>query len=225
MSRKDGRSFAREGRTILFVSHNHAAIRSLCSHGLVLRAGSATPKLDIQSALEQYSSHHKTTASSWKRPKNLDKPSVHFKSIDVRLQGLQPKLLLSCSVRIRSTSSGRPVFIAVDILDKNSAAIMQAEPRCEPFIGGAAGTYSVDLSIELPALVPGIYYLDFWIGSHNEQTIELDSRCLIYRDNGQSKSQKNLSPHTGPWAHRAIFNGHGIGEFRAVKTKLTDYLK
>src|ERR1700719_468670 len=30
---------ARGGRTVCFVSHNHSAIRNLCSHGLVLRAG------------------------------------------------------------------------------------------------------------------------------------------------------------------------------------------
>src|SRR6185503_10182322 len=32
------REVARGGRTILFVSHNHSAIRSFCSHGLVLRS-------------------------------------------------------------------------------------------------------------------------------------------------------------------------------------------
>src|SRR5260370_24943681 len=70
---------ARGGRTILFVSHNHAAVRSLCSHGVVLRAGRATQKQDIQSALAQYSSHRKLIlASSWKRPENLDRPALHF---------------------------------------------------------------------------------------------------------------------------------------------------
>jgi hypothetical protein len=64
------------------------------------------------------------------------------------------------------------VFIAVDIADRSSATIMQAEPRCEPFIGGAPGVYFVDLTIELPPLVPGLYTLDFWIGSHNTETYD-----------------------------------------------------
>src|SRR5213079_1292519 len=38
---------ASEGRTILFVSHNHAAIRNLCTHGIVMRAGRASPKHDV----------------------------------------------------------------------------------------------------------------------------------------------------------------------------------
>src|ERR1022692_2563286 len=47
---------AKGGRTILFVSHNHAAVRSLCSHGIVMRNGRASPKMDVASALESYSS-------------------------------------------------------------------------------------------------------------------------------------------------------------------------
>jgi hypothetical protein len=49
---------------------------------------------------------------------------------------------------------------------------MHAEPRCEPFIGGEPGTYWVDLTIELPPLVPALYTLDFWIGSHNTETYD-----------------------------------------------------
>jgi hypothetical protein len=60
----------------------------------------------------------------------------------------------------------------VDILDGNFTAIMQAEPQCEPFIGGKAGKWWVDVNIELPPLVPGTYYLDFWIGPHNTETFD-----------------------------------------------------
>jgi lipopolysaccharide transport system ATP-binding protein len=63
---------ARGGRTVLFVSHNHAAIRNLCSHGLALKAGRAMPKQDITSVLDQYSAERKMTLeSSWTRPANL----------------------------------------------------------------------------------------------------------------------------------------------------------
>jgi hypothetical protein len=63
-------------------------------------------------------------------------------------------------------------MIAVDILDPSFSTIMQAEPKSEGFIGGTAGSYCVDLSIELPPLVPGTYHLDFWIGPHNTRTYD-----------------------------------------------------
>ena len=161
---------ARGGRTILFVSHNHAAVRSLCSHGIVLRGGKASPKLDVQAALDSYSAERQATAgSSWTRPPDLPKSTVYFESIDVRLEGTQPNLKLACSFGIKSEPEGRQVFLAVDILDRNSSPIMQAVPRHTPFIGGAPGKYQVEMTIELPPLVPGIYKLEFWIGPHNNE--------------------------------------------------------
>src|SRR5262249_1808386 len=63
----------------------------------------------------------------------------------VSLEGNQPRLRLHCQASIVSNPGGRAVFIAVDIADQSSATIMQAEPRCQPFIGGKPGTYHVDM--------------------------------------------------------------------------------
>ena len=63
-----------------------------------------------------------------------------------------------------------PVSIAVDIHDNRSTCIMQAIPNYQPFIGGDKETSYVDMSIELPPLVPGIYPLTFWIGTPNVET-------------------------------------------------------
>jgi lipopolysaccharide transport system ATP-binding protein len=44
-----------EGRTILFVSHNMAAVQSICSHAVVLKNGTiAAPKQDTKIALQYY---------------------------------------------------------------------------------------------------------------------------------------------------------------------------
>lgn len=47
-------SVAQEGRTVLFVSHNMSAIRSLCTRGLVLRGGQLCFQGDVQSAIQEY---------------------------------------------------------------------------------------------------------------------------------------------------------------------------
>ena len=79
----------KEGRTVLFVSHNHAAIRSLCSHGLILRNGKASPKYDAVTALEHYASDRQgSLTTSWMRPAHLTKSPVHF-AIDRRKLGRQ----------------------------------------------------------------------------------------------------------------------------------------
>ena len=45
---------AREGRTILFVSHSMAAVQSLCSRGIVLQAGEMFYDGDVEKAIERY---------------------------------------------------------------------------------------------------------------------------------------------------------------------------
>jgi lipopolysaccharide transport system ATP-binding protein len=172
---------AQGGRTILFVSHNHSAIRSLCSHGLVMRGGRASPKCDVMAALDQYSSEHqKALSSSWTRPASLPRPAVRFVSVQVTLEGKQPQLRLHCHASIISEPGGRAVFISVDIADQSSATIMQAEPRCHPFIGGKPGTYYVDILVEVPPLVPGFYSVDFWIGSHNTETYDWIRQAVTF---------------------------------------------
>ncbi len=45
---------AKEGRTVLFVSHNMAAVQNLCQHGLVLNAGTVVFWGDIRNAVDYY---------------------------------------------------------------------------------------------------------------------------------------------------------------------------
>jgi lipopolysaccharide transport system ATP-binding protein len=169
---------ARGGRTVIFVSHNSTAIQSLCTHGIVLRKGIASPKSDVISALQSYVAEGtEVLTSSWRRPEGREKKQIYFASIDTHLEGSQPNLILICNVVIISEISGRPVFISVDIADRTGGSIMQAEPRCEPFIGGTPGSFEVELRIELPPLVPGAYSLHFWIGPHNTELSDWVSRA------------------------------------------------
>jgi lipopolysaccharide transport system ATP-binding protein len=187
---------ARGGRTVLFVSHNHAAVRSLCTHALVLRSGCASPKQDVSSALDQYSfAFPLKTTSSWARPAELQKGAVSFETIEAHIDGAQPRIRLLCSVSISSTLGSKPVFIAVDVVDRNSVVLMQALPRCEPFIGGGSGSHAVELSIDLPPLIPGLYNLDFWIGSHFTETSDHIKQAVMF-EILESPSPGRAFPHT-----------------------------
>ena len=169
----------KEGRTVLFVSHNHAAIRSLCSHGLILRDGKASPKYDAVTALNLYVSDRQgSLTTSWMRPAHLKKSPVHFQSIDVSLGGKQPKHVLNCCALIAVELGGVKASLAVMITDRSSAKIMQVIPRADNYIGGSPGTYRLMLSIELPPLIPGIYSMDFWLGLHSAETFDWVTRAL-----------------------------------------------
>jgi lipopolysaccharide transport system ATP-binding protein len=164
-----------QGRTVLFVSHNPAALRQLCTHGVVLRNGTASAKYDINSALDDYASEQQTPfgSSNWRRPSNLPKPPVHFVSIDVHLEGRQPNHILKCCALIASGPGGSKASIAVQFSKGIfGEVIMEAVPKWEAFIGGTLGMYRVELSIELPPLIPGYYFMDFWLGQHEVDTFD-----------------------------------------------------
>ena len=92
----------KEGRTVLFVSHNHAAIRSLCTYGIVLRDGIASPKYDVVTALEHYvSERQKSQGCLLEPPGNFLTPPAHFSSIDVSLGAKQPNLILNCRAVVK----------------------------------------------------------------------------------------------------------------------------
>jgi lipopolysaccharide transport system ATP-binding protein len=191
---------ARGGRTILFVSHNHAAIRSFCTHGLLLSGGKALPKSDVPTTLDEYASERQAPVlPRWNRPQNLDKPALYFKSIHVKIEGSQPKLRLICNLSIMSTGAQR-AFIAVDILDRGSSVIMQAQPKFEPFIGGAPGLSSIELDVDLPPLIPGSYNIDFWIGPHYTEAFDYIRRAVMF-EIFDSPSPGRTYPHTIEHGH------------------------
>src|SRR5690606_2034737 len=43
-----------EGRTILFVSHNMASVKSLCDRGILMQNGNIVLDTDVNSVVEQY---------------------------------------------------------------------------------------------------------------------------------------------------------------------------
>src|SRR5439155_21827276 len=45
---------AKEGRTVLFVSHNMGAVRSLCTKGMFLKEGSVYGGEDLSRCIEDY---------------------------------------------------------------------------------------------------------------------------------------------------------------------------
>jgi lipopolysaccharide transport system ATP-binding protein len=53
---------AKEGRTVIFVSHNMAAVSQLCQTAIILAAGRASEKLDVQEAVLRYTQQSKTAA-------------------------------------------------------------------------------------------------------------------------------------------------------------------
>ncbi len=98
---------ANQGRTVLFVSHNMAAIRNLCSRGICLDKGQVVADTDVNSAIETFMSTMAGDAqtSLRNRTDRKGKGEVRFTQIRYETDNGRP---------IDYGTSGQPLIIAFD---------------------------------------------------------------------------------------------------------------
>jgi lipopolysaccharide transport system ATP-binding protein len=172
---------SREGRTVLYVSHNLQAIRTLCQRAVLLANGERVSDGSVDQVLALYQSGNTQDQSTWSRACTSDDASITFQNLSVSLHGVQPLLMLDCNITTRAQSPCDDALLAINISDASDTAIMQALPSARPFVCGVAGTQDINIRISLPPLIPGIYHLSFWLGPHNTMTYDQVNNALVFR--------------------------------------------
>lgn len=162
-----------EGRTVLFVSHNMAAIRTLCSTAIHLNKGTIACMGSAADCLKIYETENATNQGSiWKRDRKSMNGSLVITQIITTLIGKQPNLELELEIQLKSLSTHKSAHVVIDILDLSGTAIMQAIPSMENYLHYKQINHLIKINIQLPPLIPGQYLVSVWVGSHNTETIE-----------------------------------------------------
>lgn len=94
-------AFGRSGRTVLFVSHNLAAVQSLCRRGIVLEKGSMEYDGTVDGAIEQYLRRIGDDAQAAARADGLESDGFVLQTLAVRGDGAG----YDCLVRAGSACS------------------------------------------------------------------------------------------------------------------------
>lgn len=164
---------SRNGRTILFVSHSMMAIQSLCKSGLVLQKGKVVEAGDLPRCIDAYLAMGGfTRATTWTRGSRPNSSSMQFERVDSNLIGAAPSQKLEIDLELKSIGPHGKAFLAADIFDSSGIPIMQALPTLSPFINESPLGSRFKFSIKLPPLVPGMYSVTLWMGSHNTATFD-----------------------------------------------------
>ena len=187
---------ARGGRTVMFVSHNMMAIGSLCTKAAVLDHGRLEFYGPVSEAIAHYTDRAKQSqAGDWLRDGSFPSTPLMIRSVSTHLTGEQPSHLLTMNVEIESISSHKPAFLSVDILDRTGVVLMQAIPTLERFITDSRRDHHVEVEIELPPLVPGIYLASVWVGSHFTEDLDWVKEVVSFEIE-QSPTQGRTYPHS-----------------------------
>ena len=155
---------ARQGRTILFVSHNMGAVRSLCEKGVVLHGGKLAFSGDIGESIETY---HKLVATTNDRdgattgaPRGLGLSSVSLDShTGTTIQQGDP-VEISTLIHIPREIAGFTLMLVMD--DMNQRRVFVLRRDSSDFKRGAwKGTHKITLKVPPLWLEPGLYSLYF----------------------------------------------------------------
>jgi len=187
---------AKDGRTVLFVSHNMSAIGTLCQRALLLDQGKLILSGTTSETITLYRSESSPEKGEiWKRSKLDSSSPLVFESISSRLVDAASKQTLHCEFDLRCYEECPPAFIAIDICDQTSTVIMQALPTVNCFITGRPGKHTVSLDIELPPLVPGVYGVSYWVGPHFTKTSDFIKEASSFEIT-TSPTTGRAYPHT-----------------------------
>lgn len=187
---------SKTGRTVLFVSHNMDAIGNLCNVGLLLDNGQLLCKDDISIIVNKYRQELPNNISSkWESGsfRNNEYPSIV--KANFLLEGVQPFLKLKVFFSIYSPGFFKDAFVAFDLHNSAGLTIMQAIPSVRPFLKFEPDSICDYIAeIDFVGLIPDIYSMSIWIGSHNTVTYDWQKNILSF-EVVQSPSEGRTYPH------------------------------
>jgi lipopolysaccharide transport system ATP-binding protein len=191
------------GRTVLFVSHNMAAVKSLCTRGIVLEHGKIVFEGGIDESVEKYHNRISNYDSFFKRNKTKPLKEITFEQIEIK--DAKDEL-------INELSFDEKVVIDFKLISKNDlkknnryklfcTIINQKGGRVCSFESDLIRTNQIKLIIETEFLVRGKYFINAFIHIPGLMRIdEVDEVCSFEIMDEKS----NLSIH-GSYDYGQVF--------------------
>ncbi len=168
---------AAAGRTVLFVSHNMAAMRSLCQHGILLEAGQLKRIGSMADCIEDYLSDK--TASAGSILSHLSTPHPHIQLDAITINGQEnDEVHLSSDVRtLRIEVQGRlsqPMCLEIEarIYDLYETPLAFFSPGHQRGYTNVhpSGDFQLECSMALPIMMHGQYELTLYLTHPGKMT-------------------------------------------------------
>lgn len=181
-----------EGRTVLFVSHNMAAVKNLCTRAIVLEYGKIKYNGDVENALEIYSDINKS--SEFKVVFDEDtvrtgNKSILFQQLELRneLKTLTSEYSigndLNISFDIENLSTEKTAEFGIQIKSSDEMPIFHVMPRDSHFkVELDKGKNSFELNIKDLRLFPGFYSIDITCSnSTGHQLFDNIEKAIVFQ--------------------------------------------
>jgi lipopolysaccharide transport system ATP-binding protein len=157
---------ARQGRTILFVSHNIAAVEGLCQTGVLLERGRLASCGPVASVLRQYIQSLQEPARSF-AGEDDDRSPVAFTSVELlrdgnqRTETLQTGDAVTIRVQLELRQPQKGIYLGVGLLDDWGRVVCALHSREAGLVlaDELSGTIQLDVEIPQLLLLPGLFHV------------------------------------------------------------------
>ncbi len=201
------------GRTVLFVSHNMAAVKSLCTRGIVLENGKVVFEGGIEESVDYYTDIFSQSFNDLPLHKN------YFNKIEIISFGIEVNndlvnsgaiILLGEKIKIKLSLLVKDYIndlsIAFDIIDKNGELISHITNEDDGFYTFKlkAGDFkNVEIETSELLFIPSFYSINLWIGmGQTESLYEIKNFfSFTIEQSNYTKRTKSLPSHSKVYLH------------------------
>jgi len=159
---------ARGGRTVLFVSHNMAIMRQLCTSGLLLDQGRVMKAGPISDVVDTYLTVGVSYAGHWGRTTpRPEKPGIFFEQVNIFNHDGEPAGHLDCTeeftieTRVVATETFGRGQISLAIVNKEGVIVLTTgnSDAARSYTPITAGHHRFRVRLPANFLAPDTYYL------------------------------------------------------------------
>lgn len=182
-----------EGRTVLFVSHNMAAVRSLCQRGIVLDRGGVLFDGGMEEAITHYMQEpHQINEKLIINQINFQREYLNIS--EIRINGTE-----SCYTILRDKQEGMDVLLRgktrcalkcdIKLIIKKTdgtpmAALVEGRYKGQ-MLDIAPGDFTIKKRISLPKyMADGKYLIDLYLSQPMVQELVIATNCMILEIEG-----------------------------------------
>lgn len=197
---------AQRGRTVLFVSHNMAAIRQLCSLGIFMDRGSVSFVGSTEEVIRHYlnAGHNNDELLDKVISNGIELLSINLR--DQKTQEISQAIIFNCNYTLdiefnfqEKISNAGIVIRIFNELGTLISSICTLEEGVAPFVVQDKMQFNFDLpSLQL---MPGRYYISLFVYRSN------DPKCYFEAENALNFEVHSSIIQDAMWAYR---HDHGI---------------
>lgn len=194
---------AQQGRTVLFVSHNMAAIARLCRRAMLLNAGEVEYMGDVSSVTRRYSQESTDAELTWTRSR-APRSDAFFTSIHLADPRRKPMMsitsadVLSVVMRVEVLEAPGDLELSVSLANENGEWIFSSSPRDVGLqLPHKPGTYELVVNCPPGILLPRIYGLRCALWSPTSGAIECNDDLRFSVSSADSLAEASASGRVG----------------------------